>query len=152
MVSIDEVWPISTEEIGREVVCLHERADYRVDNRDARIAEKDAEIARLTNALELADASEAAKDAEIRRLNALYEGKPCPGPCPHFASAREAGAREALEKLRTEVVGLRRWDLDWEQMSPCADGTFIQAIEVEDSLRRFLGTRLSVDGGKEEEG
>jgi hypothetical protein len=114
MVSIDEVWPISTEEIGREVVCLHERADYRVDNRDARIAEKDAEIARLTNALELADASEAAKDAELDRLRHEVAH---PFDAEEVRAAYERGAREFAEW----------WDVD---------DTF--GVTSSEALARFL--------------
>ena len=45
LVSIDAAWPVSTEEIGREVVCLHEHADHRFNNHEARITELESQLA-----------------------------------------------------------------------------------------------------------
>lgn len=64
MVPVDAAWPISTEEIGREVVCLHEHADHRCDDRDARIAELEAQLEELRRAFCFIDAATAVDEGK----------------------------------------------------------------------------------------
>jgi hypothetical protein len=53
LVSIDSAWPIPAEAIGREVVCLHEHADHRCDNRDARISALESQLAAARERIKL---------------------------------------------------------------------------------------------------
>jgi hypothetical protein len=51
LVTGDSAWPISTDDIGREIVCLHEDAPHRTDVCAAESAALEAENARLREAV-----------------------------------------------------------------------------------------------------
>lgn len=111
LVSVDEVWPIPAEAIGREAVCLYEDHPHRCDSRAARISQLEAQLG--------------------EREAVAQNGHPNPcdlGPmCPYCEIERQKARAESAEQALAATRDLhRRWMAVLAEVSialdvPCYD-------------------------------
>jgi hypothetical protein len=103
LVSVDEVWPIPAEAIGREAVCLYEDHPHRCDSRAARISQLEAQLGEREAECVAHDEMNGVLAAILGNDDTLDEVAFRMLTRAESAEAALAAAREENERLRVEM-------------------------------------------------